>query len=109
MITLKVYVDADGRIPYQKWELSLDGTTAARVTRYVKRMEQGNFGNSRSVGQGVSELKIDIGPGYRVYYGKDGETLVLLLGGGSKKTQSRDISNAISRWKEYKRRKKDEA
>ena len=53
-------------------------------------------------------LKINVGPGYRVYYGKDGETLVLLLGGGSKKTQSRDISNAITRWKAYKRRKKSE-
>lgn len=97
-----MYRDANGRTPYQHWEDSLDAFAAARITKYVKRMEVGNFGNSEPVGSGVCELKINIGPGFRVYYGKDGDMLVLLLGGGSKKRQSRDIMDAIARWNTYK-------
>ena len=108
MLTIRLYLQENGTAPYQEWEDSLDGRTAARVVRYVKRMEQGNFGNSAPVGSGVSELKIDMGPGYRVYYGKDGNTLVILLGGGSKKRQSRDIRDAIERWKLYKKSKKQQ-
>ena len=69
-------------------------------------MEHGNFSNVKAVGQGVSEYKIDFGPGYRIYFGKDGETLVILLGGGTKKRQSRDIEVAQDHWKNYKRRKR---
>ena len=95
-------------MPYEEWESSLSSVMAARITKYVKRMERGNFGNSKPVGSGVSELKIDLGPGYRVYYGRDGDTLIILLGGGSKKRQSRDIADAIERWKIYKKRKRAE-
>jgi putative addiction module killer protein len=69
-------------------------------------MEQGNFSNAKGVGNGVFEYRIDFGPGYRVYFGKDGETVVILLGGGTKKRQQRDIETAQALWQGYKRRKK---
>lgn len=69
-------------------------------------MSHGNFSNVKGVGAGVFESKIDFGPGYRVYFGKDGETLVILVGGGTKKRQSQDIEKAQRRWKDYRRRKK---
>jgi len=69
-------------------------------------MENGNFSNVESIGEGVSETKINFGPGYRVYFANDGATLVILLGGGTKKRQSRDIENAKRHWSDYKLRKK---
>ena len=72
----------------------------------ITRMEQGNYSNVKSVGSGVHECRIDFGPGYRVYFGKDGEHLILLLGGGTKKRQQNDINNAIAAWRDYKKRKK---
>jgi putative addiction module killer protein len=98
----------DDRSPYAEWFNALDAVAAARVDRYVRRMEQGNLGTSRSVGQGVQELKIDYGPGCRVYYGRDGAKLVILLGGGSKKRQTKDIRDAQERWARYKTMKKQE-
>jgi putative addiction module killer protein len=71
-------------------------------------LELGNFSNVRGVGGGVFECRIDFGPGYRVYFGKDGETLVILLGGGTKKRQDRDIATARERWSDYKKRKSQE-
>jgi len=76
------------------------------VAKAVIRMEQGNFSNVTGVGAGVFEHTIDFGPGYRIYFGKDGERLIILLGGGSKKRQQRDIDQAIERWQDYKQRKK---
>jgi putative addiction module killer protein len=69
-------------------------------------MGHGNFSNVKSIGSGVFKYRIDFGPGYRVYFGKDGELMVVLLGGGSKKRQQRDIEDAIARWQDYKRRKR---
>ena len=77
--------------------------TAARIDKYLRRMEQGNFGDSKPVGGGVQELRIDYGPGYRVYYGRDGGRLVILLAGGSKRSQEKDITEAKSRWSKYKK------
>jgi len=71
-------------------------------------MEQGNFSNTKGVGTSVSECLIDFGPGYRIYFGRDGNTLVILLGGGTKKRQQKDIERAKILWKEYKRRKRVE-
>jgi len=68
-------------------------------------MGNGNFSQSKAVGEGVSELRMDFGPGFRVYFGKDGEQLVILLGGGSKRRQQADIEAAKALWKEYKQRK----
>jgi len=71
-------------------------------------MENGNFSAAKAVGSGVSELRVDFGPGYRVYFGKDGERLVILLGGGTKKRQQTDIDAAHALWAEYKKRKREE-
>jgi putative addiction module killer protein len=69
----------------------------------MARMEQGNLSNVKSVGEGVLEYKIDFGPGYRVYFGRNGEVLVILLTGGTKKRQQRDIGQAVSYWRDYRR------
>lgn len=91
---------------FAEWFIGLDAAPAARIDRYIRRMESGNFGDSKSVGKGVRELRIDFGPGYRVYYGIDEGRIVLLLGGGTKRGQSRDIRKAIDRWTTYKERKR---
>ena len=72
----------------------------------LARMEQGNFSQVKGVGSGVFEYRIDFGPGYRIYFGKDGNMLVILVGGGTKKRQSHDIAAAQECWAAYKRRKK---
>lgn len=106
MINVVEYEDEAGNYPYSKWFASLNAQAALRVRTAVARMESGNFSNVRGVGQGVSEYKLDFGPGYRIYFGRDGEELVILLGGGTKKGQNRDIEFAQALWKDYKRRKK---
>ena len=85
---------------------SLDFRAAAKVATALYRLEQGNFSRVEGVGSGVYECKINFGPGYRVYFGKDGEALIILLGGGSKKRQHADISAALFCWQDYKRRKR---
>ena len=97
----------DGRSPFAEWFDNLDSVTAARVDRYIRRLESGNFGAAKVVGEGVSELRLDFGPGYRVYFGRDGKTLIILLGGGSKRRQDADIASAIARWKRYQQAKKE--
>ena len=91
--------------PFEEWFNSLDAVTAARVDKYIRRLEAGNFGAAKVLQEGVSELKLDFGPGYRVYFGRDGKTIIILLGGGSKRRQSADIAAAIERWKKYKQSK----
>ena len=108
MITIREYIDADGRSPYAKWFDGLDARAAAKVATALVRMEQGNLSNAKGVGAGVSEYRLDFGPGYRIYYGRDGDTLVILLGGGTKKRQGQDIEAAQILWREYKRRKQQE-
>jgi putative addiction module killer protein len=94
-----------GRSRYAGWFDGLNAEAAAKVTTAVTRISLGNFSNVESVGSGVFEYKLDFGPGYRIYFGKDGETLVILLGGGTKKRQQHDIGAAIAVWQDYKRRK----
>jgi putative addiction module killer protein len=108
MIEVREYIDAQGRIPYRDWVAKLDTAVRVRVITAVLRMEQGNFSAAKGVGAGVSELRLDFGPGYRVYFGKDGERLVILLGGGAKKRQQADIDSAHTLWAEYKGRKREE-
>jgi len=96
-----------GHSPFAEWFDGLDPVTAARVDRYIRRMESGNFGAAKAVGEGVSELRLDFGPGYRVYFGRDGKTIIILLGGGSKRRQDSDIAAATARWKRYKQAKKE--
>ncbi len=108
MITIREYIDAYGRSPYARWFDGLDARAAAKVATALVRMEQGNLSNVKGVGAGVSEYRMDFGPGYRGYFGKDGDTLVILLGGGTKKRQGNDIEAAQNLWREYKQRKRRE-
>jgi len=75
----------------------------------VLRMEQGNLSAVKGVGAGVHECRIDFGPGYRVYFGKDGDRLIILLGGGTKTRQQKDIATAQELWREYRRRRRQES
>ena len=100
-----VYLGLEGRSPFTRWFEELNAEAAARVTTALYRLGQGNFSNVEGVGGGVFEYRIDFGPGYRIYFGKDGETLVVLLGGSTKKRQQRAIQAAHESWSEYKRRK----
>jgi len=108
MIEIKEYLDDQGHSPYAKWFNGLNAQAAVKVVTTLSRIEQGNLSNTKGVGGGVFEDRIDFGPGYRVYFGKDGETLVILLGGGTKKRQQKDIETAQALWQDYKRRKKQE-
>ena len=94
-----------GRSPFAEWFDDLDAVTAARVDRYVRRLEAGNSGAAKPLRDGVFELRLDFGPGYRVYYGREGRTIIILLGGGSKRRQDADIAAAVERWKRYKQTK----
>jgi putative addiction module killer protein len=85
----------------------LNSQAAAKVATALTRLALGNVSNVKGVGSGVLELRIDFGPGYRVYFGKDGERLIILLGGGTKKRQQNDINAAVADWEEYKRRKQE--
>ena len=100
------YLEPNGSSPYARWFARLDAVAAAKVAKALYRMEQGNLSNVKPVGQGVAEYRIDFGPGYRIYIGQDGNVLILLLGGGTKKGQSADIQQAQQRWRDYKARKK---
>ena len=108
MIEIRGYVDESGNKPFARWLDGLDAAAAARVTVALTRMEQGNFSQVKGIGSGVFEYRIDFGPGFRIYFGKDGDSLVILIGGGTKKRQSQDIAVAHERWASYKRRKKQE-
>jgi putative addiction module killer protein len=108
VIELRQYIDRQGRNPFDRWFEKLDNTTQARIVIALDRLERGNFSAAKGVGAGTFELRLDFGPGYRIYFGKDGETLVILLGGGTKKRQQVDIEAAQTLWQEYKRRKRDE-
>jgi putative addiction module killer protein len=105
---IQQYVDVRGRNPFERWFEKLDETTQARITVALDRIERGNLSAAKGVGSGVFELRLFFGPGYRIYFGKDGETLVILLGGGSKRRQDSDIQAARALWQEYKDRKREE-
>lgn len=104
-ITLEYYITDAGKIPFKDWIENLqDIHGRAKIRVALDRIRLGNFGHSKSVGDGVHELKINYGPGYRVYYALAGSKIVLLLLGGDKSSQSKDISLAKEYFKEFKRR-----
>jgi len=105
LIAVREYVAPSGKSAYARWFERLDAVAAARAATAVYRLSEGNFSNTKGVGAGVFETRIDFGPGYRVYFGKDGETVVILLGGSAKKDQRRAIEQAKAAWAEYKMRK----
>lgn len=101
---LLLYETTDGRCPFEDWISNLrDLTGRALIRKRLNRMRIGNLGKRRSLGDGVWEIKIAFGPGYRVYYGEDGPKLVVLLCGGDKGTQNRDIQKAKEYWRDYSR------
>lgn len=102
-----VYRTREGRLPFDEWLRELRDTHAvARVLARIGRVRRGNLGDSKPVGEGVSELRVDYGPGYRVYLGQQGQTLVILLCGGDKRTQERDIRQAQQYWSDYQQRER---
>lgn len=99
------YLTIDGRSPFEEWLDSLrDIRAISQIDNRLRRVKLGNLGDYRSVGEGVFELRIDCGPGYRIYFGQVGKTIVLLLCGGDKSTQAQDIGKAKEYWKDYERR-----
>lgn len=101
------YQRKDGKRPFYDWLYGLNLNARAKAQNAVARMRKGGFSNAKSVGRGVYEYRINFGPGYRIYFGRDGEKVVILLGGGTKKRQARDIETAKEMWKEYKTRKRE--
>lgn len=102
---IQIYVTEGGRTPFSEWLASLRDTKArAKIRVRLDRVSLGNLGDCHGVGDGVQELRIDYGPGYRVYFGQLGSTIVLLLCGGNKSTQANDIEQAKHYWNEYRRR-----
>lgn len=106
MTELREFLGKDGRSLFGEWFDRLTGEAARRVSTALYRLGLGNESNVKSVGAGVFEYRIDFGPGYRIYFGKDGETIVILLCGGTKQRQQDDIERARSCWRDYKRQKR---
>lgn len=105
MFEVRHYLTRDGRDLIAEWLAKLrdiQGKTA--IIRRLNRLELGNFGDFRPLREGVHELRIDVGPGYRVYYARSGKTVMLLLVGGSKKTQDADIAHACECWRDWQDR-----
>ena len=102
---IEYYETEEGKVPFREWFDSLrDRTARNKIDARIRRVESGNLGYCGPVGEGVMELKIDFGPGYRVYFGQDGSRLVILLSGGDKDSQPRDIETAHQYWADYRRR-----
>jgi putative addiction module killer protein len=98
------YLDPGGRSPYAAWFNGLNAPAAAKVAAALYQLAAGNFSNVKGVGGGVFERTINFGPGYRIYFGKDGQAVVILLGGGTKQRQQQAIEIARERWQAYRRR-----
>lgn len=107
-IIIKEYLNDEGKSLFAKWFDSLDSLAAAKVSVALFRIEMGNLSNVKRIGP-IYEYKIFFGPGYRIYFGKINDQIVLLLGGGSKKGQSQDIMKATNNWNDYKKRGKNES
>jgi putative addiction module killer protein len=106
LIELRDYLDPAGRRPIRRWLDGLDSVTRARVAKALVQLSLGNFSEVKGVGGGVLERRLNFGPGYRLYFGRDGDALIILLTGGAKSRQQRDIETAHASWEDYKRRKR---
>ena len=102
MIEMREHICPRGRNPFKDWFKSLDSTVAIKISSALFRMENGNLSSVKSVGMGVQEYRIHWRPGYRIYFGRDGDKIIILLGGGTKKSQKMDIAKAHKLWAEYK-------
>lgn len=102
---IRRYIKPNGTVPFGEWFTALrDVNAKIKIDKRLQRVHDGNLGDCRSVGAGVSELRIDCGPGYRIYFGQAGTTIVLILCGGDKSTQDQDIVTAKEYWRDYERR-----
>ena len=102
-LVIKVLETDEGVAPFEEWYVSFKDTKTRQVIlARLARLRSGNLGDWKNVGSGVFELRIDFGSGYRVYLGRSGKTLIVLLAGGDKKSQSKDIEFAILLWEKYK-------
>jgi putative addiction module killer protein len=108
IVEIREYHDRGGRSRFREWFNGLNPEASRKVTVALYRVGLGNFSNTKSVGSGVYECSVNFGPGYRVYFGKGGERMVVLLGGGTKQNQQRDIRLAVDRWDDYKQWKKEQ-
>ena len=108
LVEVLEYLDWNGRSPYAEWFEDLSAPAAAKVAVAITRLAQGNFSNVKGVGGGIYECRVSFGPGFRIYFGKDGDRVVILLAGGTKKRQQKDIEEAKARWQDYKTRKSRE-
>ncbi len=99
---LQIYQHSNGREPFTEWLESRDQKTQERIQARLDRLVGGNFGDCESVGQGIFEIRLHFGAGYRIYFGEADNTIVLLLCGGDKSSQNRDIERAKAYWLEYK-------
>lgn len=109
MIDIKEYLTSEGRSPFAEWFTDLDRQASAKVRAAAVRLGNENFSCVKGVGEGVFDYKLDYGPGYRMYFGKNGSQIIILLAGGTKKRQNADIKDAKVYWKDYKFRKKQES
>ena len=107
MIVVREYVDLREHNHYARWLVELDTAVRSRMIRAVYRLSEGNFSNVKPEGKGVSAIRLDFGPGYRIYFGQDGAEIIILLAGGTKHRQQNDIELAQQLWDEYKQRKKE--
>jgi putative addiction module killer protein len=98
---IREFVNSEGRSPFRDWLDQLDGVTRARIQARILRFELGNLGDHRAIADGVWEARLTFGPGYRVYFGKAGKVVILLLVGGDKSSQSKDIARARSYWAQF--------
>jgi len=104
-LEVRIYAGSDGQEPFTEWLRGLrDGVTRSRIRQRIARIRLGNFGDARSVGEGVQELRIHFGPGYRVYFGRGDDAMVILLCGGDKASQDRDVRRSHEYWREYRSR-----
>jgi putative addiction module killer protein len=102
---IRNYLTADGRNPFDEWLDALrDRRAKAKIRARLDRVEDGNLGDYKSVGEGVFELRINYGSGYRIYFGQEGLTIIILLCGGDKSTQAQDIGKAQEYWNDYRNR-----
>ncbi len=102
-IDVRIYRTKTGKTTFSEWLKQLDKTTQAIIDTRIARVRGGNFGDCKRLtgADGIHELRIDFGPGFRVYFGKDGDTIIILLCGGDKRSQNRDIRKAKEYWQDY--------
>ena len=108
MVEIREYVDSWGRSPFRRWHEGLDPAATVRVEVALGRIRAGNLSSLKSLGGGLLECRLHFGPGYRIYLGRDGDALVILLAGGTKARQQQDIDKARELWREYRRRRREE-